>query len=97
LEFDSRDFTAVWDSGYRGATGGSTLLGLSTESRSEVDELYAELIAHGGREHQPPYDAFWGSRFAIVDDPDGIPVGLMSPIDESRRFWPPGRAPSSHP
>jgi catechol 2,3-dioxygenase-like lactoylglutathione lyase family enzyme len=94
VEFDSRDFAAVWDSGYRGATGGSTLLGLGTAGRRDVDDLYADLVAHGGRERQPPYDAFWGARFAIVEDPDGNPIGLMSPIEESRRLWPPTRAPS---
>lgn len=97
VEIDSRDFAAAWDSGYSGATGGSTVLGLSTNTREEVDDLYADLIAHGARGRQPPYDAFWGSRYAIVDDPDGNPVGLMSPSEASRRFWPPSsppRAPS---
>jgi uncharacterized glyoxalase superfamily protein PhnB len=32
-----------------------------------------------------PYDAFWGARYAIVEDPNGIAVGLMSPIDPGRR------------
>jgi predicted lactoylglutathione lyase len=60
VEFDSPDFTAVWDSGYAGATGGSTVLGLSTETREEVDEVYADLVAQGNRGRRPPYDAFWG-------------------------------------
>jgi uncharacterized glyoxalase superfamily protein PhnB len=38
---------------------------------------------------QPPYDAFWGSRYAIVEDPDGNAVGLMSPVDPTRRSTPP--------
>jgi hypothetical protein len=37
----------------------------------------------------PLFDAFWGVRYAIVADPDGNDVGLMSPIEESRRTWPP--------
>lgn len=93
VEFDSREFTAVWDSSYSGTTGGSTILGLGTETRDDVDELYAELVAHGGRGRQPPYDAFWGSRYAIVGDPDGNPVGLMSPSEDSRKFWPPSAPP----
>jgi uncharacterized glyoxalase superfamily protein PhnB len=93
VEFDTRDFTAVWDSGYRGSTGGSTVLGLSTDSRQQVDALYADLVAQGARERQPPYDAFWGARYAIVEDPDGNPVGLTSPIESARKFWPPAAAP----
>jgi uncharacterized glyoxalase superfamily protein PhnB len=34
---------------------------------------------------QPPYDAFWGARYAVVSDPDGNAVGIMSPIDPDRR------------
>jgi catechol 2,3-dioxygenase-like lactoylglutathione lyase family enzyme len=100
VEFDTREFARVWDTGYAGALGGSTLLGLTTETVEEVDARFADLVAHGHRGRQPPYDAFWGSRFAIVEDPDGNPIGLMSPIEESRRFWPPSeppRAPASGP
>ena len=46
------------------------------------------------RPGQPPFDAFWGARYAIVADPDGNDVGLMSPIDESRRTWPPAESPA---
>jgi uncharacterized glyoxalase superfamily protein PhnB len=38
---------------------------------------------------QPPFDAFWGARYAILEDPNGAAVGLMSPIDPEKRFWPP--------
>jgi catechol 2,3-dioxygenase-like lactoylglutathione lyase family enzyme len=54
-----------------------------------------ELTAAGHRAHQPPYDAFWGARYAIVDDPDGHPVGLMSPVDERRKSWPPAPPPGA--
>lgn len=89
LEFDTTDFVPDWDAGWRGKTGGGALLGFSVADREEVDRLYAELIAAGHDSHQSPYDAFWGARYASVDDPDGRPVGLMSPIDETRKFWPP--------
>ncbi len=95
VEFDRVDFAAVWDSGYAGGSGGTTVLGLSLETREAVDELYADLVAHGHRGRQPPYDAFWGSRYAIVEDPDGNPVGLSSPMEESRRFWPPSTPPAA--
>ena len=28
---------------------------------------------------QPPFDAFWGARYAIVEDPDGNPVAPDQP------------------
>lgn len=51
------------------------------------------FAAAGYRGRQRPYDAFWGARYAIVDDPDGNGIGLMSPVDDEHRSWPPGPAP----
>ncbi len=47
--------------------------------QASVRAFLAELTAVGYRARQPPFDAFWGARFAIVADPDGNDVGLMSP------------------
>jgi len=95
LEFDSAASVAHWDSGWNGSTAGGAILGFATESREAVDALYTGLVAAGYRGHQPPYDAFWGARYAIVDDPDGNGVGLMSPIDTPRKFWPPSALPEA--
>ena len=95
LEFDSTDFVPQWDSGWSGSTGGSTVLGFGVRSREDVDARYAELVAAGYRGRQPPYDAFGGARYAIIDDPDGNGVGFMSPIEAGRKFWPPGPLPSA--
>ena len=45
----------------------------------EVDEIYARLTDAGAKAQQSPIDAFWGSRYAVVEDPDGNAVGIMSP------------------
>jgi uncharacterized glyoxalase superfamily protein PhnB len=94
LEFDSTTFVTQWDSGWNGSTGGSAVIGFAVASRDAVDALYADLTAAGYRGRQPPYDAFWGARYAIVDDPDGNGVGLMSPVDSARKFWPPTPPPA---
>ena len=94
VEFDTTDFVPTWDSAWAGTTGGGAVLGFSLASSEEVDRVYDELIAAGHRPHQRPYDAFFGARYAIVDDPDGHPVGLMSPISPERKFWPPRKPPS---
>jgi catechol 2,3-dioxygenase-like lactoylglutathione lyase family enzyme len=93
LEFDHVDFVPRFDAGWSGKTGGTTVLGFELPSREDVDAVYADLTTAGYRAHQPPYDAFWGARYAIVEDPDGNPVGLMSPIEEERKFWPPADLP----
>jgi uncharacterized glyoxalase superfamily protein PhnB len=73
------------------------VLGFSLPTREAVDERYRELTSAGYRGRQPPFDAFWGARYAIVADPDGHDVGLMSPIDDSRRTWPPQASPDPGP
>lgn len=90
LAFDSIEMTKSYDSGWRGPSDGSRgVLVFSLPSREAVDTLYAELTAAGYVGHQPPFDAFWGARYAVVDDPDGNNVGLMSPSDAEHRGVPP--------
>lgn len=95
LELDTVELAAQWDTAARGESGGSTVLGFEVETRDGVDALYAELTAAGARRRQPAYDPFWGARDAMVEDPDGVPVGLMSPIDTDAKFWPPRTPPSA--
>jgi uncharacterized glyoxalase superfamily protein PhnB len=95
IEWDTADFASVWDSGSRGPTAGSIVLGFNLPTRQAVDDLYAQLTTAGYHGRQRPYDAFWGSRYAIVDDPDGNGVGLMSPIEADRKYWPPTPAPAN--
>jgi uncharacterized glyoxalase superfamily protein PhnB len=95
LELDTTTFVPEWDAGWNGeSSGGGVVIGFELSSRTDVDDLYAELTSAGHSGHQPPYDAFWGARYAIVDDPDGHAVGLMSPIEDQRKFWPPTPPPS---
>jgi uncharacterized glyoxalase superfamily protein PhnB len=95
IEWDTVESVANWDSRPAAGTGGSTVLSFALPSREAVDALYAELTATGYRGHQVPHDAFFGARYAIVDDPDGNPVGLMSRISAEYRHWPPRPAPST--
>ena len=54
---------------------------------------HAELIAAGYEGRQLPYDTFWGARYAVVADPDGHDVGIMSPLDDRHRSWRPKQSP----
>lgn len=87
FDLDSPQFAGVWNTGWPGGPG--LVLGFRVSSREDVDRAYAELIDAGYEGQQPPYDAFWGARYAVVADPDGNSVGLMSPIDPARRSPPP--------
>ena len=50
------------------------------ESPKHVDETYAAIVAAGHKGHKAPWDAFWGQRYAIVEDPDGAHVSLFAPL-----------------
>ncbi len=90
LEFDSRALAKHYNAGYRdSAVGARSVIGFSLPSRDAVDACYADLTAAGYSGRQPPHDAFWGARYAIIEDPDGNHIGLMSPIDPARKSAPP--------
>jgi uncharacterized glyoxalase superfamily protein PhnB len=86
VHFDSAALAVVYNRGWRAPTGTGTrsVLTFKVESREEVDHLHAKLAGLGHRSSQPPFDAFWGARYAIVEDPDGNHVGIMSPVDRAR-------------
>jgi uncharacterized glyoxalase superfamily protein PhnB len=64
------------------------ILGFAYATPEAVDTIFERLSAAGHAVRQPPHDAFWGARYAIVEDPNGNAVGLMGPIDRSRGYAP---------
>jgi catechol 2,3-dioxygenase-like lactoylglutathione lyase family enzyme len=80
FDLDSIAFATQWNQGWpAGRTG--PVLGFRLGSAEAVDETYRDLTGAGYTGQQPPYDGFMGARYAVVADPDGNSVGLMSPID----------------
>jgi catechol 2,3-dioxygenase-like lactoylglutathione lyase family enzyme len=88
LDLDSTAFGAVWNRGQPG-TGPRVVIGFRLADRDAVDRTHADLVAAGYTSQQEPYDAFWGARYAVIEDPDGNSVGLMSPGDDDHRTPPP--------
>lgn len=95
LEFDNLALARVYNAAWRKADSSRALIGFSVPTRAADDALYAELTAAGYEGRQPPYDTFWGARYAVIADPDGNDVGIMSPLDNARRSWPPKQSPAS--
>ena len=94
LEFDNEKLASIYNAAWRGPVGsGRALIGFGVATREEVDERYAELVAAGYEGRQVPYDTFFGARYAVVADPDGNDVGIMSPQDDAKRSWPPVNSP----
>jgi catechol 2,3-dioxygenase-like lactoylglutathione lyase family enzyme len=61
--------------------GGDNRLGLAflCESPADVDVVFERLNSKGYHGTKEPWDAFWGQRYALVADPDGIEVSLFAP------------------
>lgn len=55
-------------------------LAFKAESPADVDAVFARLVASGFRGKTAPWDAFWGQRYAQVEDPDGNVVDLFAPL-----------------
>ncbi|MFD5448930.1 VOC family protein [Streptomyces sp. NPDC003470] len=62
------------------AGGGRASLALLCDAPEEVDALYEELTGAGHHGELPPWDAFWGQRYAVVLDPDGNGVDLFAAL-----------------
>jgi catechol 2,3-dioxygenase-like lactoylglutathione lyase family enzyme len=91
IDLDSATFARHWNRGWqdRADIAGRVVVGFGVATREEVDRLHADMTAAGYRSLQAPCDAFWGARYAVIEDPDGLAVGLMSPISAEHRVPPP--------
>ncbi|MFJ6913277.1 VOC family protein [Streptomyces sp. NPDC101133] len=72
-----RSFTPGWQPP---AGGGRHSLALLCDTPAEVDALYAELTGAGCKGEREPWDAPWGQRYAVVNDPDGHGVDLFASL-----------------
>jgi catechol 2,3-dioxygenase-like lactoylglutathione lyase family enzyme len=69
------------------------ILGFGYPSSEDVDAACERVKSAGHTVIRAPHDAFWGARYALVQDPDGNTIGLMGPRDRSRSYTP--EAPSA--
>ncbi|UKY52617.1 VOC family protein [Streptomyces inhibens] len=60
--------------------GAPTGLAFECDGPTGVDKVYAELTGDGYTGEKAPWDAFWGQRYAVVQDPDGHGVDLFAPL-----------------
>ena len=73
-----RSFDPDWSPSTRGA--GRVALAFECEDPAAVDAAWAELTGAGYEGHLPPWDAFWGMRYAVMHDPDGTAVDLCAAL-----------------
>lgn len=79
IGLNSVELTKGYNTSWPDAPG--IVLMFHVDGRDDVDNKFAELTDAGYTAHMAPIDAFWGARYAVVDDPDGNHVGIMSSSD----------------
>ena len=50
------------------------------DSPDEVNAKFGAMVESGYKGRKAPWDAFWGQRYAQIEDPDGMIVDLFCPI-----------------
>ncbi|MGH2749914.1 MAG: VOC family protein [Actinomycetota bacterium] len=73
-----KSFSPEWSPPSGGQRVGLAFL---CESADDVDRVYEEMVAAGAGGHRQPWDAFWGQRYAQLEDPDGNTVDLFAPLE----------------
>ncbi|GAA4855734.1 VOC family protein [Saccharopolyspora rosea] len=81
LAWDTAETIRSFDPGWTAPTGGNRFaIAFRLPDAASVDRLYAELVQEGYKGHVEPWNAVWGQRYALVDDPDGNVVDLFAPL-----------------
>jgi catechol 2,3-dioxygenase-like lactoylglutathione lyase family enzyme len=77
---DSEEVMRSFQPEWKRATGNQLGIAFECASPAEVDEVYARVVAAGFEGEKEPWDAFWGQRYALLLDPDGVEVSLYAAL-----------------
>lgn len=81
LAFDTEATIRSFHPEWQPVTGAGRIgLAFLAPDPAAVDALYDDLVAAGHHSELAPFDAFWGQRYATVQDPDGNGVDLFAPL-----------------
>jgi uncharacterized glyoxalase superfamily protein PhnB len=81
LAWDTVDVVRSFDPGWQPPSAGHRVaLAFDCGDPDGVDRAFSQLVEAGHVGHLPPWDAFWGQRYAVVHDPDGNAVDLFAEL-----------------
>ncbi|VAX17767.1 hypothetical protein MNBD_NITROSPINAE01-8 [hydrothermal vent metagenome] len=61
-------------------TGAGLVLCFKQDSPNDVNELFLKVTEAGFKSVKNPWDAFWGQRYASVQDPDGNQIDIFASL-----------------
>ena len=82
ISWNSLEMAKSLDPDWVEPVGARMSMAFLCDSVAEVDAVYERLVGAGHPGHKPPWDAFWGQRYAQVADPDGNIVDLFAPLSQ---------------
>jgi uncharacterized glyoxalase superfamily protein PhnB len=77
---DSEEVMRSFRDDWSRQTGNQVALAFECASPAEVDEIYARVVEAGFHGEKEPWDAFWGQRYALLLDPDGVEINLYAAL-----------------
>ena len=80
LMFDTEEVVRSFLPGWTRSNGNQLSLAFECASPAEVDAVYARVVAAGFEGEKAPWDAFWGQRYALLGDPDGVRINLYAAL-----------------
>ena len=80
---DSEETMRSFKEDWSRETGNQISIAFECSSPAEVDEVYARVTGEGFEGEKEPWDAFWGQRYALLRDPDGVEVNLYAALETS--------------
>jgi uncharacterized glyoxalase superfamily protein PhnB len=83
LMLDSEEVVKSFLPEWSRETGNQLSLAFECESPAEVDAVYARMTGAGFEGEKEPWDAFWGQRYALLRDPDGVEVNLYASLESA--------------
>ena len=75
---DSEDVIRSFLPDWQRTDGNQISIAVECSSPAKVDEIYARVVEAGFEGEKEPWDAFWGQRYALLGDPDGVRVNLYA-------------------
>lgn len=81
LMWDSLELVKKIDPDWVAPVGQRMGLAFDCETPAGVDAVYESVVGAGYKGLAEPWDAFWGQRYARVEDPDGNGVDLFAALD----------------
>lgn len=61
--------------------GNHSSFAVNYSSPDEVDDVVKKVAESGFMVVKEPWNAFWGQRYAVVEDPDGYKVDLYAQLE----------------